>query len=38
MLYWQHPENKMAKAMSFASLTEAFAVAMEQWRGQHRVC
>jgi hypothetical protein len=26
----------MAKAMPFASLSEAFAVATEHWRGQHR--
>jgi hypothetical protein len=28
-------EDEMAGAMSFASLTDAVAVAMEQWSAQH---
>jgi hypothetical protein len=30
------PEELMAGAMSFASLTDAVAVVMEQWSAQHR--
>jgi hypothetical protein len=29
------PEDEMAEIISFASLTDAVAVAMEQWSAQH---
>jgi hypothetical protein len=31
------PADDMARTMSFASLTDATAVAMEQWRAEHLV-
>jgi hypothetical protein len=31
------PEEEIAVTMSFPSLTDAFAVAMEQWGAQHCV-
>jgi hypothetical protein len=30
------PEDEMTGTMSFASLTDAVAAAMEQWNTQHR--
>jgi hypothetical protein len=37
MHYVATPEDKMAGTMSFAILTDAIAVAMEQWSVQHHV-
>jgi hypothetical protein len=38
MHYVGSPENEMEGTMSFASLTDVTAVAMDQWSMQHHAC